>query len=74
MIQHIKNLFESGKGVTLSTIHKAKGLEAEKVYILALDLMPHPIALKSGKDWVLEQEKNMKYVAITRSKFELVYI
>lgn len=74
MIQHIKNLFESGKGVTLSTIHKAKGLEAEKVYILAPDLMPHPIALKSGKDWVLEQEKNMKYVAITRSKFELVYI
>ncbi len=71
MIQHIKNLFEHGKGVLLSTVHKAKGLEAVKVYILAKDLMPHPLAVQF---WAKEQEANIEYVAVTRAKEELVYL
>lgn len=58
-------------GVVLSTIHRAKGLEAERVYILRPDLIPHPAA-KSAVD--KNQERNLEYVAITRSKNELVYV
>lgn len=71
VIVFIENLFKEGKGITLSTIHRSKGLEADKVFILAADLMPHPLATKP---WEIEQESNIQYVAITRAKNELVYI
>lgn len=57
--------------VTLSSIHKAKGLEADNVYILKPDLLPHPAA-KSPED--KKQESNLEYVAITRAKKSLVYV
>lgn len=55
----------------LSTIHKAKGLEAERVFILKPDLMPHP---KAKRGWEIDQENNLRYVAITRSKRELYLV
>ncbi|MGL5936651.1 MAG: 3'-5' exonuclease, partial [Cetobacterium sp.] len=64
-------LFAAGKGVQLSTVHKAKGLEADSVYILDHDLMPLQWAVKP---WEIEQEKNIKYVAVTRAKSKLVYM
>ena len=57
--------------VRLSTIHKAKGLEAERVFILDGWLMPSRYAVKP---WQIEQEKNLAYVAVTRSKSYLAYI
>lgn len=48
----------------LSSIHKAKGLEAHTVRIIEPDLLPHPMA---KLPWQKEQEMNLKYVAITRS-------
>lgn len=71
VIVHIERLFSEGKGIVLSSVHKAKGLEARKVYILAPDLMPHPLAKQR---WETVQEKNIAYVAITRAKEELIYI
>lgn len=58
--------------VMLSTIHKAKGLEADRVLILC----PHklPLTWKNQLDWQLEQELNLKYVALTRAKKELVFV
>jgi superfamily I DNA/RNA helicase len=50
----------------LSTVHKAKGLEADNVYILATNRMPHP---KGGSE-----ENNICYVAITRAKKNLFYV
>lgn len=50
--------------ITFSSIHKAKGLEAENVGLLRPDLLPHPMAKQS---WQKEQEKNLAYVAITRA-------
>ncbi len=61
------------KGIRLSSVHKAKGLEAHRVFILQPKgaTMPHPLAKSS---WEKEQELNILYVAITRAIEELVYV
>jgi superfamily I DNA/RNA helicase len=56
------------KAVRCSTIHKAKGLESEYVFLVAPHLLPHP---KATKDWQLQQEYNLQYVAYTRAKYFL---
>ena len=58
-------------GVQLSTIHKAKGLENEKVFIIHEELMPSKYA---NQDWQLEQEQNLRYVAYTRAKNYLGFV
>jgi len=58
-------------GVILSSVHRAKGDEAMRVYILKPELMPHPMATQG---WQLGQEANIKYVAYTRSKNELIFV
>ncbi len=57
--------------ITLSTIHKAKGLEFPTVFILDPHLLPSRYA---KQPWQIRQEKNLKYVAITRAKENLFYI
>ena len=72
LINHIKNIFkENSSGVCLSTIHKAKGLEADNVYILCHSSMPSKLAVK---DWEKLQEQNLIYVAYTRAKNKLGFI
>lgn len=61
---------ESG-AITLSTIHKQKGAEANRVFIYGIDLLPHPRAETPVE---LQQEANLEYVAITRAKQELYYV
>lgn len=58
--------------VTLSSVHKSKGLEYHTVFILDRDtLMPSKFA---KLPWQITQEKNLIYVAITRSSDKLYYI
>ena len=58
--------------VTLSTVHKSKGLEYPTVFILDADrLMPSRFA---KQHWQKEQERNIQYVAITRAQNALYYI
>ena len=72
MINHITEIFqEQTKGVCLSTIHKAKGLEADNVYVLCKSSMPSKLAFK---DWEKIQEHNLMYVAYTRPKKLLGFI
>ncbi len=54
--------------VVLSTIHQAKGLEWQAVFILGCSEydFPHPKALNSQEQ--LEEERRLFYVAITRAK------
>lgn len=69
----IKEIFtDKVKGVVCSTVHKAKGLEAENVHIVAPDRLPlwHP----TQKEWEVEQEWNIKYVALTRAKRSLTFV
>jgi len=63
---------EARKTLTLSTVHKAKGREWPRVFILGANLwMPGPWARQA---WEVEQETNLIYVAVTRSQSELVFI
>jgi DNA helicase-2/ATP-dependent DNA helicase PcrA len=58
--------------VTMMTIHGAKGLEFNHVYIVGLeeDLFPSQMMLESRED--LEEERRLFYVAITRAEKRLI--
>lgn len=62
---------DNGKGVTLCTCHKSKGLEAERVFIIRPELIPHPMAKLR---WQIEQENNLSYVARTRHKSVIGFV
>lgn len=71
--QLIDRIFSEEKinnAIKLMTIHKAKGLESDRVIFLSQQLN----AKKPAKmqEWQFEQEKNLQYVALTRAKEELV--
>jgi len=59
--------------LVLSTIHQAKGLEWETVFLIGLSdyEFPHPKAL--GTEGALEEERRLFYVAATRTK-SLLYL
>lgn len=65
---------EAGNGaspVVLSTIHRAKGREADRVFLLAADLLAAAPAASPEED---ESEANVLFVALTRAKRELVLV
>ncbi|MCS3660195.1 UvrD-helicase domain-containing protein [Salinibacter ruber] len=59
---------ESEEGVKFSTIHRAKGQEADCVFVIKPETSFH----KSGPEWQKQQEENIRYVMLTRSKGTLV--
>jgi DNA helicase-2/ATP-dependent DNA helicase PcrA len=72
VINRINSIFaDESIGVCLSTIHKAKGLEANKVFIIEPQCLPAPWV---KQEWEIEQENNLAYVAYTRAKNELVFV
>jgi superfamily I DNA/RNA helicase len=74
IIEKIDEIFpkkDKKDGISLSTIHKAKGLEANNVFIACESLMPSKSA---KKDWEIRQEYNLMYVAYTRAKNILGFI
>lgn len=63
---------KSGDKIILSTIHKSKGLEAERVFILGFhELIPSKYA---NTELALYGEKCLQFVAITRAKRSLIFI
>lgn len=74
VISFIENLFEDGADnvITLCTYHRSKGREWNRVII-----WEHSSRCPSKyarQQWQVEQEKNLAYVAITRSKNVLVFV
>lgn len=73
VVNRIKSIFDDNRdGICLSTIHKSKGLENDRVFIIREDKMP----LKGCMDipWMAVQEYNLIYVAYTRAKHYLGFI
>lgn len=77
VIARIRTLFldvssaDQSRYVLLSSIHRAKGRESEDVAILCPEQLPHPMARTPE---ALEQEVNLIYVAITRSKRRISFL
>jgi len=57
--------------IVLSTIHQAKGLEWENVFIINLSASGFPNERALGEADGLEEERRLFYVAITRAKKQL---
>lgn len=62
---------EGMAGVQLSTIHRAKGLEADNVFVVCPSLIPSRLATL---DWQKQEEQNLLYVMCTRPKHSLNFV
>ncbi len=65
---------ESSDQVTLMTVHSAKGLEFDAIFIIGLEegIFPHINSLMNPEE--LEEERRLCYVAITRARKKLYLI
>ncbi|MFN4324946.1 MAG: UvrD-helicase domain-containing protein [Azonexus sp.] len=63
---------EGQEAVQLMSVHAAKGLEFDVVFITGLEqgLFPHENSVNEGKDG-LEEERRLMYVAVTRARQRL---
>jgi DNA helicase-2/ATP-dependent DNA helicase PcrA len=63
---------KSGPMVSLMTVHSAKGLEFDAVFLTGMEQEMFPYrGIASGEDEELEEERRLAYVAITRARCRL---
>lgn len=67
--QHLDGLFSDSAedAVLLSSVHRAKGLEAERVFVYEPQRIPAPFGTP-------QEEENVLFVALTRSRSELHFV
>lgn len=76
LLQSTDSLRDRGRtspaGVNLMTIHLAKGLEFDRVFVIGVSegLLPHAWSLETEAE--LEEERRLLYVAMTRARKELI--
>ena len=71
LISDLDSADTENNAIKLMTLHSAKGLEFDTVFLVGLEegLFPHSRALNDIKE--LEEERRLCYVGITRAKTEL---
>jgi DNA helicase II / ATP-dependent DNA helicase PcrA len=73
VLQRVSALFDGpSNGIRLSTTHRAKGLEADKVWVLSKSFLPSKRLSSRYSEMV--QEQNLQYIAATRARAELIYV
>ncbi|PKL91227.1 MAG: ATP-dependent DNA helicase PcrA [Candidatus Goldiibacteriota bacterium HGW-Goldbacteria-1] len=71
LISEVDKLDENADAVTLMTIHSAKGLEFDNVFIAGMDekIFPHKNCIE--EEGGIEEERRLAYVGITRARKRL---
>ncbi|MBQ8267905.1 MAG: ATP-binding domain-containing protein, partial [Clostridia bacterium] len=72
LVSDIDSMNESEDKVTLMTVHSAKGLEFDRVFLIGLEegIFPGNQSIYGGESEI-EEERRLMYVAITRAKRQL---
>lgn len=74
LVADVDSLEEGTEGVTLMTLHSAKGLEFPVVFIVGMEdgLFPHARSLDTEEE--LSEERRLCYVGMTRAREELILV
>lgn len=73
LVADIDHVQEDGNRVLLMTLHSAKGLEFENVYLTGMEdgVFPSYMTITSDDPDEIEEERRLAYVGITRAKEDL---
>ncbi|MDD2376052.1 MAG: DNA helicase PcrA [Clostridia bacterium] len=73
LVSDVDKLEEGAEAVTLMTMHSAKGLEFDVVFLVGMEEGLFPSSRSINEDEKAEEERRLCYVGITRAK-EKVYV
>ena len=71
LVTDLDNMNETGGAITLMTLHSAKGLEFDCVFLAGMEETIFPISRAMFDDNQMEEERRLCYVGITRAKKKL---
>ena len=72
LVSDVDKLEESAEAVTLMTMHSAKGLEFNVVFLVGMEEGLFPSKRSIEEDEACEEERRLCYVGITRAKKKLI--
>jgi len=72
LVTDLDSMEEGARGVTLMTLHSAKGLEFDHVFLVGLEEGVFPSSRSLFDDDKLEEERRLCYVGMTRARKKLL--